>query len=264
MESLTDALPPKISVLGIGVSRLDYDRAVREIVSAAKQKKSFGMTALAVHGLMEGFLDPKLGAQLNQFHLVTPDGQPVRWAMNLLGGAKLKDRVYGPFLTEHVCKAAAENGLGVFLYGSHQKVLDALRESLLREYPGIRIAGMQADRFREATPEEDQKDIETIRNSGAHIVLVGRGCPRQEKWVASHLGKIDAVMMAVGAAFDFISGNKARAPKFLQDIGCEWLFRLVHEPKRLWKRYLFLNPLYVFHVTLQLLKIRKYPLEKTG
>src|SRR6185295_213070 len=175
MESLIDPLPPKLSVLGIGVSRLDYDRAVRAIIAAAKEKKSFGMTALAVHGVMEGFLDPQLASQLNQFHLVTPDGQPVRWAMNLLGAKELKDRVYGPRLTALVCEAAAKNGVSIFLYGSQQKVLDVLQRNLLAAYPGLKIAGSQADRFREATPEEDQKDIQTIRNSGAGIVLVGRG-----------------------------------------------------------------------------------------
>jgi N-acetylglucosaminyldiphosphoundecaprenol N-acetyl-beta-D-mannosaminyltransferase len=263
MESLIDPLPPKLNVLGIGISRLDYDLAVRTLLSAAKQKKSFGMTALAVHGLMEGFLDPRFAAQLNRFDLVTPDGQPVRWAMNLLGAKELKERVYGPRVTALVCEAAAKNGVPIFLYGSHRSVLEKLEQNLRTSYPGIRIAGAQADRFREATPEEDQMDIQTIRDSGAGIVLVGRGCPRQEKWVFSHLGKIDAVMMAVGAAFDFISGNKPAAPKFMQDIGCEWLFRLVHEPGRLWKRYLFLNPLYIFHVTLQILKLRRYPLEKS-
>jgi len=259
MDSVTDFLPPKLNVLGVEISRLDYDRAVREIVAAARQRRSFAVTALAVHGLMEGFLDPRFASQLNCFHLVTPDGQPVRWAMNLLGAKELKDRVYGPTLMALACRSAAENGLSIFLYGSEQRVLDALKGRLLAESPQLKVAGMQPDRFREATPEEDQQDIETIWSSGADLVFVGRGCPRQEKWVFSHLGKIDAPLIAVGAAFDFISGNKPNAPKFLQDLGCEWLFRLAHEPKRLWKRYLFLNPLFVYHLTLQLARLRRYP-----
>lgn len=253
-------LPPKLSVLGIGVSRTDYAGAVAAIIAAAEERRSFAMTALAVHGVMEGFKNPDLGKMLNEFDLVTPDGQPVRWAMNLLGARELRDRVYGPHVMALVCREAAERGLPVFLFGSEQRVLEALSRNLLEANPNLKIAGMQADRFREATPAEDEEDIATIRRSGAAIVFVGRGCPRQERWVHAHRARIDAPLLAVGAAFDFISGNKPKAPKIMQDHGCEWLFRLCCEPRRMWKRYILLNPQYVFQVTLQLLGIRRYPL----
>lgn len=248
------AATPSLKVLGVNVSRVDYDGAVEAIISAAKERRSFGATALAVHGLMEAYRDDVFAELVNRLHLVTPDGQPVRWALNLLGARELKDRVYGPTLTLKICERAAADELPIFLYGSTQQVLDRLSRNLQMKFPNLIVAGMQADRFRDASPEEDQQDIQTINQSGARIVLVGRGCPRQEKWVATHLGKIEVAMIAVGAAFDFHAGTLPQAPKLLQDYGLEWLFRLVNEPKRLWRRYLILNPLFVLNFSHQLIK----------
>ncbi len=246
--------PASLKVLSVNVSRVDYEAAVAAIINAAKERRSFGATALAVHGVMEACRDGAFAEMVNRLHLVMPDGQPVRWAMNLLGARELKDRVYGPTLMLKVCERAAANELPIFLYGSTQSVLDRLSRNLTTKFPGLIVAGMQADRFRDASVEEDEQDIRTINQSGASIVLVGRGCPRQEKWVAAHLGKIQAAMIAVGAAFDFHAGTLPQAPKILQDYGLEWLFRLVNEPKRLWRRYLILNPLFVLNFSQQLIK----------
>jgi exopolysaccharide biosynthesis WecB/TagA/CpsF family protein len=243
-----------LQVLGVNVSRVDYDTAVGAIIQAARARQSFGATALAVHGVMEAYRDRGFADLINRLQLITPDGQPVRWAMNLLGARELKDRVYGPTLMLKICEQAAEQQLSIFLYGSRQKVLTALSRNLRARFPNLIIAGMQADRFRDASPAEDAEDIHTINESGARIVLVGRGCPRQEKWVAAHLGEIRAAMIAVGAAFDFHAGTLPQAPKILQDYGLEWLFRLVNEPKRLWRRYLILNPLFIWSFGQQLLK----------
>lgn len=243
-----------MKVLGVNVSRVDYEAAVEAIINAAKERRSFGATALAVHGVMEAYRDCAFAEVVNRLHLIMPDGQPVRWAMNLLGARELKDRVYGPTLMLKVCERAAANELPIFLYGSTQAVLDRLSRNLKTKFPGLIVAGMQADRFRDASVEEDEQDIRMISQSGARIVLVGRGCPRQEKWVAAHIGKIQAAMIAVGAAFDFHAGTLPQAPKILQDYGLEWLFRLVNEPKRLWRRYLILNPLFVLNFSQQLIK----------
>jgi exopolysaccharide biosynthesis WecB/TagA/CpsF family protein len=245
-----------LKVLGVNVSRVDYDAAVASIIHAAQAHRSFGATALAVHGVMEAHRDSAFAETLNRLDLVTPDGQPVRWAMNLLGARELKDRVYGPTLMLKVCEQAAANKLPIFLYGSTQRVLDRLSRNLSIRFPDLIIGGMQADRFRDASPAEDEADVRTINESGARIVLVGRGCPRQEKWVSSHLGKIPAAMIAVGAAFDFHAGTLPQAPKILQDYGLEWLFRLLNEPRRLWRRYLILNPLFVWSFSQQLIKAR--------
>ena len=255
MEQLAvNHAPPSLNLLGVNISRVDYDSSVEKIISAAKGGQSFGATALAVHGVMEAHRDARFAECVNRLQLITPDGQPVRWALNLLGARELKDRVYGPTLTLKVCERAAQEGLPIFLYGSTQSVLDNLSRNLSAKFPQLTIAGMQADRFRDATPEEDEADIRTITESGARIVFVGRGCPRQEKWVAQHLGKIDAVMIAVGAAFDFHAGTLPQAPQLLQDYGLEWLFRLAHEPRRLWRRYVILNPLFIFNFSRQLIR----------
>jgi len=244
---------PALNVLGVNVSRVDYEAAVGAIIHAANDRRSFGATALAVHGVMEAHRDNAFAELVNRLHLITPDGQPVRWAMNLLGARELKDRVYGPTLMLKVCERAAANQLPIFLFGSTKEVLERLSQNLKTRVPGLVVAGMQADRFRDASAEEDQQDIQAINQSGARIVLVGRGCPRQERWVAAHLGKIQAAMIAVGAAFDFHAGTLPQAPKILQDYGLEWLFRLVNEPKRLWRRYLILNPLFVLAFSRQLI-----------
>jgi len=255
---------PSLKVLGVNVSRVDYATAVEAIIRAAKDRRSFGATALAVHGVMESYRDGEFAGHLNKLHLITPDGQPVRWAMNLLGARELKDRVYGPTLTLMVCEQAATNELPVFLYGSTAVVLEKLSRNLKARIPGLIVAGMQADRFRDASPEEDEQDIRTITQTGARIVLVGRGCPRQERWVAAHIGKIQAAMIAVGAAFDFHAGTLPQAPKILQDYGLEWLFRLVNEPKRLWRRYLILNPLFVMAFSRQFITLMLSPLPAKG
>lgn len=231
----------KVDVFGVGISVTDYESATAKILEAARARRSFGMTALATHGLMESTRDPELRRRVNALDLVTPDGQPVRWAMNALQGAGLEERVYGPDLTVEVCRAAAEAGVGVYLFGSTQPTCDAMAAELRRRFPRIRIVDVQPDRFRDATPEEDAADVARMNASGAGVVLVGRGCPRQERWVADHLGHVDAAMMAVGAAFDYLAGNLRRPPAWMQRHGLEWLFRLGLEPRRLARRYLVHN-----------------------
>jgi len=243
-----------LSVLGVRVSRVDYASAVDAIIQAARDRRSFGVGALAVHGVMEAQRNRAFSETLQQLELLTPDGQPVRWAMNLLGAREMKQRVYGPTLMLKVCERAATEGLSIFFYGNTADVLNRLSQKLKEKFPKLIIAGVIEDRFRDASPEEDAKDVRLIAESGARIVMVGRGCPRQEKWVASHLGVIHAPMLAVGAAFDFHAGVKPQAPRILQDYGLEWLFRLAHEPRRLWRRYLILNPLFVWRFSQQLIR----------
>jgi|TARA_B100001971_G_C18193780_1_gene540213 exopolysaccharide biosynthesis WecB/TagA/CpsF family protein len=178
--------------------------------------------------------------------MIVPDGQPIRWVINNIYKQKLKDRVYGPTLTTCVLNEGNKLGLNVFLYGSTEPTLIGLKTFIKHKFPRINICGVHADRFREATKIEDLEDIKKINNSGANIVLVGRGCPRQEVWVAEHLGKVNAVMMAVGAAFDFHAGIIKQAPSWMQKNSLEWLFRLVQEPKRLWKRYLYTNSYFIY------------------
>lgn len=244
----------KLDLFGVGVSVTDYDAATAEILAAARQRRSFGVSALATHGLMEAVRDPVLRERVNRLDLVTPDGQPVRWALNALHDAGLSERVYGPDLTGHVCAAAAREGIGVYLYGSTPETCAAFGAELERRYVGLRVVDVQPDRFREATEREDASDVARINSSGAGIVLVGRGCPRQERWVADHLGRVDAAMLAVGAAFDYFAGNLRRPPVWMQRHGLEWLFRLVQEPRRLARRYLTYNSAFLVAFGLELVR----------
>ena len=236
----------KRNLFGIDYAIVDYESASEIIAEHAARHHSFGVSALAVHGLVTSVKDKTIGECVKRIDMVTPDGQPVRWALNSLYHVRMKDRVYGPTLTLHVLEKVAKKNLNVYLYGSTENTLSALSTFIRENYTGVNLCGVHVDRFRDATPEEDEADIKKINEAGAHIVLVGRGCPRQEVWVANHLGKINAAMMAVGAAFDFHAGTLAQAPKWMQDHGLEWFYRLIKEPRRLWKRYLVTNSYFIF------------------
>jgi exopolysaccharide biosynthesis WecB/TagA/CpsF family protein len=246
----------KVPLFGIGISVTDYAGASAAILAAARAKRSYAVSALATHGLTEAARNAEFGALVNSLELVTPDGQPVRWAMNALHGTALAERVYGPDLVDAVCRQAAKENMSIFLYGSTSETCSAVAAELPRRYPGLRVAGTHPDRFREATPEEDADDVRRIRESDADIVLVGRGCPRQERWVAQHRGLVATPMLAVGAAFDYIAGNLPRPPRYLQRAGLEWLFRLSQEPRRLFRRYLVHNSLFCLMLAREFLQRR--------
>lgn len=245
----------QVEILGVKYAVVDYDSASTIIIEHGERHSSFGVSALAVHGLITSVKDPKMRAAIMKMDMCVPDGQPVRWAMNSLYGVGLKDRVYGPTLTLHVLAKADKRALKIYLYGSTEDTLDLFSKFIKEKYPRVEICGLHVDRFREASSEEDQEDVNKIIASGANIVLVGRGCPRQEKWVADHIDKIPAAMMAVGAAFNFHAGNLPQAPEWMQDRGLEWLFRLLQEPRRLWKRYLITNSHFIYLFLRQKLRI---------
>ena len=248
----------KRNVLGVLVDGVDYDAAVELIVEAARCRRRFSVTALAVHGLMTGVFDEEQRYRLNCFDLVVPDGQPVRWALNWFYGAGLRDRVYGPNLTLAVCERAEKEGLSVYFYGSTTEILSQLKRSLLRRFPRLVFAGMDSSKFRRLTPQEKGQVINNISQSGASIVFVGLGCPRQEVWAYAFRDLLSVPILAVGAAFPFLAGTLPQAPKWMQDSGLEWLFRLWTEPLRLWSRYLLLNPTYLFLLLLQALRILRF------
>lgn len=236
----------RISIFGIHYTATDYQEAAECIIEQAAQNKSYGVSALAVHGLITAYQNEPFKELVNKIDLVVPDGQPVRWAINSFYKTGMKDRVSGPTLTLKVLEHANQKHLKVYLYGSTENTCNKLASFIKNKFPNINIIGIHVDRFREATEAEDIEDILKINASGAHLVLVGRGCPRQEIWVANHLGKINAAMMAVGAAFDFHAGTVKKAPKWMENSGLEWLFRLIQEPSRLGKRYLFTNSTFIY------------------
>jgi exopolysaccharide biosynthesis WecB/TagA/CpsF family protein len=248
----------KRNVIGVLVDAVDYEAAVDRIITAARNRQSMSVSALAVHGVMTGVLDEAHCYRLNHFDLIVPDGQSVRWALNRLHGAGLTDRVYGPNLTLKLCERAAAESLPIFLYGSHPHVLEALTRNLRSRFPALQIAGSQPSRFRQLSVEEKEDTVRTISESGARLAFVGLGCPRQEVWAYEHRGLLPMPILAVGAAFDFHAGNLAQAPEHLQKAGLEWFFRLAHEPRRLWRRYLLLNPHYLMLVFLQAARLKTF------
>jgi len=248
----------KKNVVGVNITAVDYEAAVAKIIDAAKNRRPFGVSALAVHGVMTGVMDNNHRHRLNQLELIVPDGQPVRWALNLLHGCKLKDRVYGPNLMLETCRAAAQQGVSIFLFGGKQELLDTLEAQLIKKFPSLKIAGKLASKFRTVSPSEKQDIVDAINSSGASITMVGLGCPRQEVWAYEFKDEIEMPVLAVGAAFNFHAGELAQAPPILQRWGFEWLYRLTREPKRLWRRYVYLNPYYASLVGLQWLGIKKF------
>lgn len=248
----------KKNVLGVLVDAVDYEAAISFVFECARQKRGAMISALAVHGVMTGVLDPEHKFRLNGFDLLVPDGQPVRWVMNWLYGTKLPDRVYGPELTRRICERAASEGTSIYLYGSTKPVVTSLAESLTKMFPGIKIVGIEPSAFRELSADEKAALQQRIRSSGASIVFVGLGCPRQEIFTYELRGSISAPVLAVGAAFPLLAGMLPQAPPWMQRFGLEWLFRLLAEPRRLWRRYLYLNPAYIVLVILQRFGLRHF------
>ena len=236
--------PAKHDLFGVRASATCYDEAVAVIIRAALRGVPATVDLMSAHGLVAGARDPRFREVLNSFDLVGSDGQPVRWALNFFHGACLDDRVYGPELTVRLCKAAAEQGVGVYLYGSSPDVIARLRANLLERFPALRIVGAESPPFRPLTPEEDADVVRRINESGAGLVFIGTGCPKQEYFAYDHRHTIRAVQVCVGAAFDFHAGRKKTAPAWMQRRGLEWLFRLTQEPRRLWRRYLVTNTMF--------------------
>jgi N-acetylglucosaminyldiphosphoundecaprenol N-acetyl-beta-D-mannosaminyltransferase len=235
----------KRSVLGVLVDAVDYPAAQERILDAARERRPYGVSALAVHGIMTGVHDDVHRHRLNSLDLVTPDGQPVRWALNWLHGAGLAERVYGPELTLRLCAGAAEEGLPVYFYGSAPEVLAALTANLRRLFPTLVVAGSEPSKFRQVDRAELDDVAERIRTSGARLCFVGLGCPRQEVFAYELREAAGMPVIAVGAAFDYHAGLVDEPPRWMQDRGLQWAHRLVQDPRRLWRRYVLLNPEYV-------------------
>lgn len=252
----------KKNLLGILIDAVDYEGALERIIAAARERRPFAVSALAVHGVMTGYTEEDHQARLNQFDLIVPDGQPVRWALNLLYRTGLPDRVYGPTLTLRTCERAEREGLGIYLYGSTAAVLERLQRSLRAQFPNLIICGAEPSKFRRLSADEREDVIARIQASGARITFVGLGCPRQEVWAYEYREALAMPILAVGAAFDFHAGTVSQAPSWMQDRGLEWLYRLKTEPRRLWRRYLLLNPWYVLLVASQFFHLRHFTATK--
>jgi N-acetylglucosaminyldiphosphoundecaprenol N-acetyl-beta-D-mannosaminyltransferase len=238
--------PASVEVLGIPLALTDYERTMDWMDATIAAKRRGYVCVAAVHTVMVCQEDAELRAAVLASDLTVPDGQPLVWAMNALGH-DLSSRVYGPELMERYCERSALTGARVFLYGGrNQGALVQLALNLRRRFPGVKIVGGHSPPFRDLTPEEEQAIADEINASKADVVWVGIGVPKQEKWMAAMRSRLDApVLVGVGAAFDFHAGLVPQAPDWMQRIGLEWVYRLAHEPKRLWKRYAKYNPAFV-------------------
>jgi exopolysaccharide biosynthesis WecB/TagA/CpsF family protein len=238
--------PAKVELFnGVLMTPTSYAEVVETVLAAAEAGQPAITAFAANHILAMAAGDADFRERMNAFDLVAPDGQPVRWAMNYFHAAGLTDRVYGPELTRRLCAAAAERGVSIYLFGSTPAVIDQLCINLRGMFPELVIAGAESPPFRPLTPEEDAAVVKRINDSGAGLLFIGIGAPKQENFAYAHRRSIRPVQLCVGAAFDFHAGVKETAPAWMQQRGLEWLYRMVKEPKRLWKRYLLTNSQYL-------------------
>lgn len=246
-------VPASRSVVGMRVDATSYDDAIARTLDWAARGESRAVAIATVNNVMEAHDDPGFASVMAGCDLVTPDGMPLVWALRALGVGDAT-RVYGPELTPRLLAAAASEGVPVGFYGGTDEVLSALLARVGRELPSLRVAYVFAPPFRPLRDAEDADVVEAIVASGCRILFVGIGCPKQERWMVEHRPRVPAVMLGVGAAFDFYAGQKRQAPSWMQRNGLEWLFRLMTEPRRLWKRYLRHNPRFVALFGLQLVR----------
>jgi N-acetylglucosaminyldiphosphoundecaprenol N-acetyl-beta-D-mannosaminyltransferase len=249
----------KVNVLGVGISVLNLPAALAAIAGAVQARRKGYICVTGVHGVMEAQDDPAFKTILNDAFLCTPDGMPMVWAGKLKGHPEM-DRVYGPDLMFEVCAWSEKSGCRHFFYGGAEGVAELLAGRLKAKFPGLIVAGTFTPPFRALHADEAEKLREHIRGLQPDILWVGLSTPKQEKFMAEYLPKLDTtLMLGVGAAFDFHSGRVRQAPRWMQRSGLEWFYRLCCEPRRLAKRYLRNNPLFVLKFSSQLLGLKKYP-----
>lgn len=245
----------RCNVLGVGISPINIPLAVECIDGWISRRAHHYVCVTGVHGVMESQQDPELKTIHNNAGMVTPDGMPMVW-LSKWAGFKNVTRVYGPDLMAAVCEQSVAKGHRHFLYGGAEGVADLLKQKLEERFPGIQVVGTYCPPFRQMSGEEDAQLIRLIDATRADIVWVGLSTPKQERWMAAHTNTLEApVLVGVGAAFDFHAGLKKQAPRWIQKCGMEWFFRLVTEPKRLWKRYLRNNPLFVTYLICEKLRM---------
>lgn len=238
----------RVNVLGVEVSTVNLASAVDEISRWADEREQHYVCVTGVHGVMESQRSKELRLIHNRSGMTTPDGMPMVWA-GWYAGASGMDRVYGPDLMLRLCETAAKRGWRSYFYGGNEGVAELLADRLSDRYPSLAVAGTYSPPFRPLTPAEDDEVVARINSAGADIVWVGLSTPKQERWMAAHIDRLDAfATIGVGAAFDFHAGLVRQAPRAVQRLGLEWLFRLSQEPRRLWRRYLVNNPQFVWQI----------------
>ena len=257
VAAMPEAFPrTRCEVLGVPIDVVSRTEAIERIMTWGSRRESRVVAICNVHSVVTATRDEAFHRVLEAADLATPDGMPVAWMLRACGHEG-QQRVDGPDLMGSLCAEAARRGDGIFLYGSTPETLERLVQRLGAAFPGLRIAGTWSPPFRALTEQEDEADVHRINASGAQLVFVGLGCPRQEAWMEAHRDRVRAVMLGVGAAFDFHAGTLKRAPVWMRNAGLEWLYRLASEPRRLFVRYLTTNTAFVLGAARQLLAARR-------
>lgn len=248
----------KVNILGVGINAIQMDNAISKMEEWIEKNEPHYVCVCNVNTIMECQKDERLRDIVNSAGLATPDGMPLVW-LSKLNGYPYTERVYGPDLILAFCRVAQKKGYSNFFYGGASSVPEKLVQNLHKRFPRLKVVGTYSPPFRSLTQEEDQAVIEMINKASPDVIWVGISTPEKEKWMADHLGSIVApVMVGVGAAFNFFSGQIKQAPKWMQRSGLEWFFRLSQEPERLWYRYSIYNPLFVLNLALQWIGLRKF------
>lgn len=246
---------PTQNVTGFPISALSFDAQVSVMVRWAQARLSKVVCVSNVHMLMEGHWRSEFAQVLLRADLLTPDGMPLVWLASLMKG-KPQDRVAGMELMLALCERSQASGISLFLLGSTPEMLSQIRQQLSHDFPGLKVAGMVSPPFREFTKQEDRAITAQINASGAGLVFISLGCPKQEQWMSLHQGQIKAVMVGLGGAFSVYAGVKQWAPEWVRKYGLEWFYRLMQEPRRLWKRYAATIPPFLWLASKQVLKLR--------
>lgn len=245
------AWPAKKSLLGVDISVTTFEQAVQCIIDATQRGGTGLVTAFDSRAVVIAAEDQALKERINEFQLVTPDGAPVKFALNLIHCVGLRERVSGPDLTRSVCAAAARADVPVYFFGASMETVTRMRAILEDECPRLKVVGCEEGVYRPMDEAEDRALIDRVNASGARILFVGLGNPRQERFAHDHRDSIKAVQICVGAAFDFAAGTKRRAPLWIRNYGLEWLHRICQEPRRLFWRYMIYSPRFVYKVGAQ-------------
>ncbi len=252
MTGLLDEHVPVQDVIGFPIAALPFDDQLSAILRWAKSGLSKTVCIANVHMLIEAHRNAQFAAMLKAADLITPDGMPLVWMLRLLGISR-QERVAGPDVLTALCRSAPEAEVSLFFLGSQSVILERMRERLEREFPTLTIAGMEPLPFRPMTAQEDAEIVQKLNASGAGIVLVSLGCPKQERWMVEHQNRVNMVMIGLGGAFPVFAGIHRRAPLLIQRLGLEWFYRLVQEPNRLWKRYAGTIPIFIWLAIKQIL-----------
>jgi N-acetylglucosaminyldiphosphoundecaprenol N-acetyl-beta-D-mannosaminyltransferase len=251
----------RVNILGVGISAINMAMALDQLACWIEQRQRVYVAVCAVHPIVACQFDEDHRALLNHANMVTPDGMPLVFVSRIMGHPHV-DRVYGPDLMLAFTERMAQRGYSSYYYGGAEGVPELLAETLTQRFPGLKVVGTYSPPFRALMPDEEQAIIDQINAAQPDVVWVGLGSPKQEFWMKKYRERLNApVLIGVGAAFDFVTDRKPQAPRWMQRHALEWVFRLWHEPRRLWQRYVIYNPLFILYVLLQLLGLRRIPLD---